>query len=89
MEPVLLQAIDTNITQWLVQQAPVVVLMGVCVWWLARKYEKSENDKSELAKEVIKLTQTYEAKFDSEKEKDQEIRRLLTEIRDHVKSWQR
>ena len=89
METILLQVMDTNITGWLVQQAPVIVVMGVVVWWLAKRYEKAENDKSELAKEVIKLTVAYETKLDSDKEKDQEIKALLTEIRDTVKAWQR
>lgn len=89
MEAIILQITDSGISNWLLQQAPVVIVMGVIIWWLAKRYEKSESDKSELAKEVIKLTVAYEAKFDSEKERDAEMKALLTEIRDTVKAWQR
>lgn len=57
--------------------------------WLAKRYEKAENDKSELAKEVIKLTVAYETKLDSDKEKDAEIKSILLEIRETVKQWQK
>jgi hypothetical protein len=61
--------------------------MGVIIWWLAKRYEKAENDKSELAKDVIKLTVAYETKLDSDKEKDREIKQLLSEIRDEIRKW--
>lgn len=57
--------------------------------WLARRYEKAENDKSELAKEVIKLTVAYETKLDTDKEKDAEIKSILLDIRETVKAWQK
>lgn len=57
--------------------------------WLAKRYEKAENDKSDLAKEVIKLTVAYETKLDSDKEKDAEIKSILLEIRETVKQWQK
>lgn len=90
METILLQVIaDSGLTSWLVEQAGTIVVMGVVIWWLAKRYEKAENDKTELAKEVIKLTVAYETKLDSDKEKDAEIKHLLTEIRDTVKAWQK
>lgn len=89
MEAILLQVVNSDLSSWLIQQAPVVVVMGVVVYWLAKRYEKAEQDKSDLAKEVIKLTVAYETKLDNDKEKDAEIKALLTEIRDTVKAWQK
>lgn len=74
---------------WLLQQSPVIIIMGIVIYWLAKRYERSENDKSELAKEVIKLTVAYETKLDSDKEKDAEIKAILIEIRDNVMSWKK
>ena len=90
MDSILLQAtIDSSLGTWLLDQAGLVVIMGVVIYWLAKRYEKAEQDKSDLAKEVIKLTVAYETKLDSDKEKDNEIKALLTEIRDTVKAWQK
>lgn len=57
--------------------------------WLAKRYEKVDNDKTELAKDVIKLAATYEAKFDSDKDRDAEIKSILLDIRETVKSWEK
>lgn len=88
MEATLLQIESTLIT-WLVDQAGLVVLMGVVIWWLAKRYEKAEQEKSDLAKEVIKLTVAYETKLDNDKEKDAELKQILHEIRDTLKAWQK
>jgi heme/copper-type cytochrome/quinol oxidase subunit 2 len=55
---------DPTIVNWLVQQAPVVVVMGVIIWYLAKKLNKAESDKDEMAKDVIKLTVLWEEKSD-------------------------
>lgn len=48
---------------------------------------KLEDEKAELAKDVIKLTISMENKLDSDREADKEIKAYLVEIRDIVKSW--
>jgi hypothetical protein len=78
---------ETAIFQSLIENSLVFGIMGVIIWWLAKRYEKAENDKSELAKDVIKLTVAYETKLDSDKEKDREIKQLLSEIRDEIRKW--
>lgn len=60
---ILLQA-EPTLVNWLVQQAPVVVVMGAAIWWLAKKLNKAESEKDEMAKEVIKLTALWEEKND-------------------------
>jgi len=88
---ILLQA-DPAITNWLVQQAPVVVVMGVIIFYLAKKLDKAETEKDEMAKDVIKLTVLWEEKNDklsdiSTKQVEktasdkQEILKILQEIR--------
>lgn len=73
----------------LLENSLVFGLMGAVIWWLSKRYEKSEDEKSELAKEVIKLTVAYEMKLDNDKQSDNEIKHLLQEIRDTVRKWEK
>jgi len=54
------------------------------IQWLADRYEKAELDKSELAKDVIKLTLSIESKMDNDKMSNDEIKNLLIDIRDRI-----
>ncbi len=89
MEATLLQSESIVLINALLEKGIVFLIMGVIIWWLARRYEKAENDKSELAKDVIKLTVAVESKLDSEKERDAEIKVILLDIREEVKKWNR
>lgn len=80
---------DISITTWLIQQSPTIVVMGVVIFWLQKRYINSEIEKTELAKDVIKLTYAYELKLDRDQLSDQEIKVLLTEIREEIKKWQK
>lgn len=78
-----------EIGMWLLEQAPVIVLMGVVIWWLAKKLNKSEKEKDELAKDVIRVATLWEEKSDklennSDKMKEQ-ILELLRDIKMLVK----
>lgn len=84
--------VDPGLVTWLVQQAPVVVVMGVIIWYLAKKLNKAETDKDEMAKDVIKLTVLWEEKGDkllsnNSKQNDkiearnEEILKILQEIK--------
>ena len=79
---------ESTIFSALIENSLIFGIMGIIIWWHARRYEKAEDDKSELAKEVIKLTVAYETKLDSDKEKDAEIKSILIEIRESVRRWQ-
>lgn len=79
---------EQTIFSALIENSLIFAIMGIIIWWLAKRYEKAENDKSELAKEVIKLTVAYETKLDNDKEKDAEIKAILIEIRESVRKWQ-
>lgn len=79
----LLQSVpQESLLSWLVQQAPVIVVMGAAIYWLAKKLNKTESDKDELAKDVIKLTTLWEEKSDKldlKNEKNDERNLKLTE----------
>lgn len=87
METILLQVESGLILDALIDKGIAFLIMGIVIWWLAMRYTKSEKDKWELAKDVIKLTVAYETKLDSDKATDKEIKDILTEIRDDVKKW--
>lgn len=74
-----------NIGAWLLEQAPVIVVMGVVIWWLAKRLVKSESEKDEMSKDVIKITTLWEMKAnkmdEDEKTTKKEILILLQEIK--------
>ena len=76
-----LASTDPSVLSWLVQQAPVVVIMGIVIWWLARRLEKAEDDKDTLSKDVVKVTVLWEEKASKDGTKNDEIIKLLTEIK--------
>ena len=87
METILLQAETGLILDALIDKGVAFLIMGIVIWWLAKRLEKAENDKSDLAKDVIKLTVAYENKLDNDKIADSEIKNLLHEIRDSIRNW--
>tara|TARA_R110000796_G_scaffold58413_5_gene134898 strand:- start:5790 stop:6083 length:294 start_codon:yes stop_codon:yes gene_type:complete len=75
-------SLTPDLLTWLIQQAPVVVVMGLAIYWLTKKLNKAESDKDELAKDVIKLTTLWEEKSDKldvKNEKTDERNLKLTE----------
>lgn len=60
----------TEITPWLLEQAPLTVVLGVVIWWLSNRLTKAEKDKDEISREVIKLATLWEKK--TEKVEDDE-----------------
>lgn len=79
----------SNLLAYLLQQSPVIVVMGMVIYWLKGRYEKSEDEKTELAKNVIKLTVAYETKLDNDNTHNVEIKNLLIEIRGDIKRWEK
>ena len=73
------------IVTWLIQQAPVVAVLGAVVWWLSKRLVKAEEQKDKMAEDVIKLTTLWQSKGeelgDGGVEKHREILRVLNEIR--------
>jgi hypothetical protein len=83
MTHILFQA-DVNIINWLLQQAPVVVVMGAAIYWLADRLKKAENDKDELAKDVIKLTTLWEEKSDKLDVRNEKLGEKSTKVNEEI-----
>ena len=76
----LIAQVDAGLSGWLVDQVPVIVVMGVVIWWLARRLEKIEQQKNVLAESMIKLTTLYESKLDMHDANAKDTKVLLEEI---------
>ncbi len=84
--------LSLDILDWLLQQAPVVIVMGAAIYWLAKKLNKSHKDKDELAKDVIKLTSLWEEKSDKiedrndkQRERDEHVNDKILELLHDIK----
>lgn len=76
----------TNVGGWLLEQAPVIVVMGVVIWWLAKRLVKSENEKDEMSKEVIKITTLWELKANKMDEEDKTTKKEILNLLQEIKS---
>ena len=74
-----------SMIEWLFSQGTAVTIMGIIIWWLVKRYERVDNEKNELAKDVIKLTTLYESKTEFDRQNNAEIKALLTQIRDGLR----
>jgi uncharacterized protein YgfB (UPF0149 family) len=74
-----------EIGAWLLEQAPVIVLMGVVIVWLAKRLSKSEREKDELAKDVIKLATLWEEKSDKLEENSERTKEQILEFLRDIK----
>jgi hypothetical protein len=73
---------------WLVEQAPLIVVLGVVIYWLQSRLKESEKEKKELAKDVNELIGLWERntqKMNDDTKDDsttkQKILSMLTEIK--------
>lgn len=65
---------ENGIFTWLLEQAPVIVVMGVAIWWLAKRLVKAEEEKDSLASSVIKITTLWESKASELGEDDKDFK---------------
>lgn len=97
METILLQVAETQILNSFLDRPlttgiVLIALIGGCylvIRWLAKRYEKVESEKGELAKEVIKLMVNVENKMDGDKLDNSEIKSRLDKIIDLVQKWEK
>lgn len=79
---------NVDIWTWLIQQSPVIVVMGVVIWWLAKKYTDKDRQLETLAKDFIQLSVKWhdwlEKGLTANKEDAQKILEKLDEIREIV-----
>jgi hypothetical protein len=79
-----------SINLWgkLFEQVPVIVVMGVVIWWLARKYESKDKQLETLAKDFVQLSVKWhdwlEKGLTANKDDAEKIMDKLDEIREIV-----
>ena len=75
--------LQIDMGNWLLQQAPVIVVMGIAIWWLVRQLAKKDKQLLQVSKSAIELATKYETKCEylsgKNKESHQEIMTLLKE----------
>lgn len=74
-----------NISTWLLDQAPVIVVMGLVIYWLQKRLVKAEDDKDKLSENVIKLTTLWESKASELGEDDKEFKEKVLESLNEIK----
>lgn len=74
-----------ELSEWLLEQLGMVVIMGVAIWWLQRRLVKSEAEKEKLAQEVVKLTTLWESKASTLSELDKEYKEKVISILNEIK----
>lgn len=82
-----------DISTWLLQQAPVVVCMGVVIWWLAKRYSDKDTQLESLAKDFIQLSVKWhdwlEKGLTANQDDAKKIIEKLDEIHDIILSSQK
>lgn len=76
---------ETSILTWLLQQAPVIVVMGIVIWWLASQLSKKDSQLTELSKDVIKLTALWETKAEQLTTDDKELKNRILDALHEIK----
>lgn len=82
---------ETSLLDWLLLQAPVVVVMGIVIWWLQKRYvnttaklEVSQDQKASMAQDMIEFIKIIKEDRDKEKyEKDKEMLSIMRDIQEH------
>lgn len=69
--------VNSELYMWILKQTPLVALMGVVIYWLAKRYEKEKASKDELARDVIKISTLWEEKADKMAQKEIKIDDLI------------
>ena len=74
---------------WLLQQAPVIIVMGIAIYWLVKAFQEERKRNRNLSDKVVELCTLWEHKAgqlnDIEKNEKRQILELLIEIKELVK----
>lgn len=79
-------AMNAEIAPWLLEQAPLTVVMGVVIWWLSNRLSKSEKDKDEISREVIKLATLWEKKTENDANEDDLLKHQILKSLEEIKT---
>lgn len=83
---IFLQAATTELLPWLLEQAPLTVVLGVIIWWLVKKLSKVEQDRDDISKEVIKLATLWEKKTEQSEDDEDELKRQILNSLEEIKN---
>ena len=76
----------SDIVTWLLEQAPVVIIMGAVIYWLQAKLIRAEEEKDSLARDVIQLTTLWEEKSQEIEDTNEKSRQRITELLNDIKT---
>ena len=80
------QVTPPEVTSWLLDQAPITVVMGVVIWWLSKKLSKVESERDEISKEVIKLATLWEKKTEQSEDEDDHFKKEILKSLEEIKN---
>lgn len=83
---IFLQTGTAELLPWLLEQAPLTVVLGVIIWWLVKKLTKVEKDRDEISKEVIKLATLWEKKTEQSEDDEDELKRQILHSLEEIKN---
>lgn len=73
-----------NLMKWLFEQLGMVVVLGVSVFWLAKKLIKTEEEKDKLSEKVIELATKWEIEAKNLSEGDKDFKKEDREFKNEV-----
>ena len=74
-----------ELTKWLLEQAPVVVVMGTGLWWTVKRLSKAEEDKQKMAEDIIKITILWQNTGEDLTEDAEEFQKEVIDILKDIK----
>ena len=54
------------LSEWLLQQSPLTVVLGAIIWYLYKELAKEREEKNELSKNFTRVTLLTEKKFSNQ-----------------------
>lgn len=69
--------LSINMGEWLLQQSPVIVVMGVAIWWLAKQLMRKEAQLEQISEKAIQLATKWEEKAEHIGDKNKESHQLI------------
>lgn len=76
--------LDINIGSWLLEQAPVIVVMGVVIWWLARQYLRKDKQLTQVSEKAIQLSTKWEEKAEYYGNKNRESHKEIMDGQENI-----
>ncbi len=69
--------LNINIGNWLIEQAPVIVVMGIVIWWLAKQLLRKDKQLTQVSEKTIQLSTKWEEKAEQLGDKNKESHKQI------------